>query len=148
MIISKVSFTRKFNLGNFESLDLSIEAQLGEKDNPLEVWTILKDNAEMWFIDYKKKLTGQVEEKPSVASPTPLSQKPSATPPTAMPTLNMPEAISHLTEQHFENGYYYINPKHFLPPVDFQIVNDWIKQQHGEYVKATSNIPGHWRVKN
>lgn len=90
---------------------------------------------------------GKTVSSPSVIS-SPPSQKPSVTPPTAMPTLNMPEAIAHLTEQHFENGYYYINPKHFLPPVDFQIVNDWIKQQHGEYVKATSNIPGHWRVKN
>lgn len=82
---------------------------------------------------------------PSVASPS--LPKPSATPPVAAPTLQMPEAISHLTEQHFENGYYYINPKHFLPPADFGIVNDWVKQVHGEYVKATSNIPGHWRIK-
>jgi hypothetical protein len=102
------------------------------------------------ILDSGLMMTAGCTEGKTVSSPSVISSppKPSATPPAAnAPTLQMPEAISHLTEQHFENGYHYINPKHFLPPADFQIVNDWVKQVHGEYVKATSNVPGHWRVK-
>ena len=55
MNITKVSYSRKFSLPNYENLDLSIEAQLNEKDNPLEVWSILADNTEMWFIDHQRK---------------------------------------------------------------------------------------------
>jgi hypothetical protein len=69
---------------------------------------------------------------------------PQAQPPN---NLSMPEAIEHLTGVTFENGFYLIHPKHFLPSADFNIVNDWVKQQHGEYVKATSNVQGHWKLK-
>lgn len=55
MNITKVYFGRKFSLGNFEMLELGVEAALNEKDNPLEVWSILSDNAEMWFISQKNK---------------------------------------------------------------------------------------------
>lgn len=54
MNINKVAVTRKFNLGNYESLDLSAEATLNEKDNPLEVWQILRDNIEMEFVAMQK----------------------------------------------------------------------------------------------
>jgi hypothetical protein len=145
MIISKVSFTRKFSLGNFENLDLSIEAQLNEKDNPLDVWSVLSDNTENWFREHQKKdkvIAGRDEGKTTVSAPSVASPpKPSTTP------LQMPEAIEHLTTASFIDGFHIITPKHFLPPADFNIVNDWVKQQHGEYVKATNDVPGHWKVK-
>jgi replication factor A1 len=53
--ITKVSFSRKYNLGNYETLDVGAEAELTEQDNPLEAWSILRDNAEMWFIDQQRK---------------------------------------------------------------------------------------------
>lgn len=77
MKITKVSFTRKFNLGNYESLDVAAEAELNENDNALEVWSILKDNAEMWFIDQQRK-----DKKPSPTS-NPQAEKQSA--PSAIP---------------------------------------------------------------
>ena len=58
MNVTKVAYTRKFNIGNYESVDVSIEAQLNDKDNPLEVWSILADNAEMWFIGEKTRKKG------------------------------------------------------------------------------------------
>jgi len=67
MRITKVAFTRKFNLGNYESLDVHAEAELNDKDNPLESWSILRDNTEMWFIDQQRK-------KPSEQQNTPVEQ--------------------------------------------------------------------------
>ena len=73
MNVTKVAYTRKFNIGNYESVDVSIEAQLNDKDNPLEVWSILADNAEMWFIGEKTRKKGAPqatsEEKPAVNHP-------------------------------------------------------------------------------
>lgn len=66
MKITKVGFTRKFNLGGYESLDVSAEAELNEKDNALEVWTILKDNAEMWFIDLQRAKTKPQQTEPEM----------------------------------------------------------------------------------
>ena len=79
MNITKVSYSRKFSLPNYENLDLSIEAQLNEKDNPLEVWSILSDNAEMWFIGERNK-----KAKTQVPLQQPVPQV-TATPSTSTP---------------------------------------------------------------
>ena len=55
MKINKVSVSRKFNLGNYETLDMAAEAELNEKDSPLEVWEILRDNIEMEFQSMQRK---------------------------------------------------------------------------------------------
>lgn len=68
MKITKVAFNRKFNLGNSETLDASMEAELTEKDNPQEALTILRDNVEMWFIDQQRR-------KPAANSNTPVDPK-------------------------------------------------------------------------
>jgi hypothetical protein len=73
MKITKVMVNRKFNLGNYESIDISAEAELGEKDTAFEVWSILKDNADNWFMESKKPKPVQVP--PSVA-PSPVQPKP------------------------------------------------------------------------
>ena len=85
MNITKVAYSRKFNLGNYETLDLSIEAQLSEKDNPLEVWSILADNAEMWFIAQNNKQTAKLQ--PQQTQQPQASQQPAASPlPSPSPT--------------------------------------------------------------
>lgn len=55
MKITSVTVARKFNLGNYEMLSLSAEAELSEQDNPHEVWNILRDNIEMCFTDMQRK---------------------------------------------------------------------------------------------
>jgi hypothetical protein len=151
MIISKVSFTRKWNLGNFESLDLSIEAQIGEKDNPLETWTILKDNAEMWFIDYKKKLMGGNEGKQPFPSVSPTSPKPSATPPTQQRrSINdiahsFPEIIEAKLTFEQRIDYIIIKPKYFLGTEMFAQISGMICSMGGEYISAGKD--SHWRIK-
>jgi hypothetical protein len=71
MKIVKVSFTRKFNLGNYESLDLHAEAELSGADNPPEIWTVLRDNTEMWFRDSQKKPVGEQQNQPAEPKPEP-----------------------------------------------------------------------------
>jgi hypothetical protein len=72
MKITKVMVNRKFNLGNYESIDVAAEAELSEKDTAFEVWSILKDNADNWFMESKKPKPVQVP--PSVA-PSPVTPK-------------------------------------------------------------------------
>ena len=67
--------------------------------------------------------------------------------PATSPPINMPEAVNHLTDAETVNGYTLLKPKHYLLPKDFGVVMDWVNQQHGEYVKATNDTPGHWRIK-
>ena len=63
MKITKVMFNRKFNLSNYESLDIAAEAELiDDSVNVLEAWSILKDNAEMWFIDQQRKKTQALQQ--------------------------------------------------------------------------------------
>ena len=76
MKITKVSVNRKFNLGNYETLDLAGEAELSEKDSPLEVWEIIRDNIEMEFQAMQRKdrnasstLRQEVERIPSHVAP-------------------------------------------------------------------------------
>jgi hypothetical protein len=74
MKITKVMVNRKFNLGNYETLDIAAEAELNETDNPLEIWGVLKDNIEMSFIDMqKKKVTPQ--QIPASIAPSPVAAK-------------------------------------------------------------------------
>ncbi len=80
MKIIKVAFTRKFNLGNYESLDLYAEAELNEKDNPLEIWAILRDNTEMWFRDSLKKPVGEREQPQPKEEPQKLQAEKKAEP--------------------------------------------------------------------
>ena len=82
MKISKVMVNRKFNLGNYETLDMAAEAELSETDSPLEVWTILRDNLEMEFTNMQSKTP---EHKLSPFVKVPASQSTPQTP-TAKPT--------------------------------------------------------------
>ena len=81
MKITKVAVTRKFNLTNYESLDLTAEAELAENENVLEAWNILRDNAEMCFIDMQRKRDAGTAGAQTNSKSTPLQsvQSPPAT---------------------------------------------------------------------
>jgi hypothetical protein len=77
---------------------------------------------------------------PEKQPPTPAPLKPTTT------TATVPETIMHLTDFTKEGNETVIKPKHFLQTTDFAAVNNWVFQQHGTYVKATPDTPGHWRI--
>ncbi len=96
MKIDRVSLERKFNLGNYETLDVGLEAMLGEKDNPLDVWKQLEDLAEL----YLQARTAKPETKPASAEAPKLAvaPKPVVTPPTSppqVPFFNSEELMRH-----------------------------------------------------
>ena len=68
MKTTKVTFNRKFNIGNYQTIDVGGEIELGEKDNMLEAWTIGIDNAEMWHLDYQRKMEKK-QETPKLEPP-------------------------------------------------------------------------------
>ena len=55
MKIDRAIVSRKFNLGNYESLDMALEYQLTEGDNPKQVLAELREAIEMEFIDMQRK---------------------------------------------------------------------------------------------
>jgi hypothetical protein len=140
MNITKVSYSRKFSLSNYENLDLSIEAQLGEKDNPLEVWSILADNAEMWFISERNK-----KAKPQTAPQQPAPQAKPATQTIESIRKKFPAGIESKIDFAEKNGYIIIKSKQFLDSEAFREVLDTVLSLGGEYVSAGKDT--HWRVK-
>lgn len=80
MNITKVSYSHKFNLGNYETCDLGVEAQLNEKDNLQEVWNILADNVEMWFINKMRSASKQDAKLPTVPQPPTVTPLPTPSP--------------------------------------------------------------------
>ena len=65
MKIHKVVYTRKYNLGNYETEDLQIEAEVGE-DNPQTVWTALADQADSWHAGHNKPAPPVTVAQPKV----------------------------------------------------------------------------------
>jgi hypothetical protein len=143
--IIKVSVNRKFNLGNYETLDMSAEAELSENDKPLEIWEILRDNIEMEFSAMQRK-----DRK----APTPASDQ--ATKP--QPTTKAPEQTKGLdairmkfsedveTRLTFEQkgNYVIVKPKQFLGSELFAAISGIIRGSGGEYISAGKD--SHWRV--
>jgi hypothetical protein len=54
MNIKKIAITRKFNLGNYESLDLTAEADLLETDGLTASLMILRESIEMAYTDMQR----------------------------------------------------------------------------------------------
>ncbi len=69
MQIKLVKVQQKFNLGNYQSLSLAAEAELNEKDNPLEAWNILRDNIEMCFTDMQRKRNQPTQQQKPQTQP-------------------------------------------------------------------------------
>jgi hypothetical protein len=55
MKFDRAIVSRKFNLGNYETLDMALEYQLAEGDNPKQILAELREAIEMEFIDMQRK---------------------------------------------------------------------------------------------
>jgi hypothetical protein len=141
--ITKVSYSRKYNLGNYESLDVAAEAVLNEKDNPLEVWTILADNTEMWYIAEKNKKANPQPKQPSTPQPQATQPKPEAVANIDILKEFPEEVESRLTAER-KGNYWIIRPKHFLGSELFAQISATVRVLHGEYVSAGKE--SHWMV--
>ena len=137
MRIVKVTFNRKFNLGNYESLDVGAEAELAENDTAMEVWTILKDNAEMWFIDQQRKRKEPSPEAKKVASQiTSGAEKkpePTGNPPTEL-LHSFPEDLRNLLEFIEMPKLWYVKPVSFLGAENFARASQAVRALGGKYV--------------
>jgi hypothetical protein len=143
--ITKVSYSRKYNLGNYETLDVAAEAVLNEKDNPLEVWTILADNTEMWYIAEKNKKANPQPKQPSTPQPQVTQPKPETVANIDILKEFTEEQEKRLTAER-KGDYWKINPKHFLAPTVFGQISEVVKGLGGKYVPASPDVPGHWTV--
>lgn len=68
MKLKEISYTRKYNLGNYETEDLSITAELYEQDSPKTVWTELANIADDWHLQHvrEKKAAQSTEATPTI----------------------------------------------------------------------------------
>jgi hypothetical protein len=145
--ISKVSYSRKFNLGNYETMDLEVEAQLNEKDNPLEGWSILADNTEMWFIDYQRKKAKNMESEGKPQAQTPSVQTPFSKPSNSPPSIltKFPQEMADNLTATLENGVWKIKPTHLLETALFAKTCKFVEDLGGSYVQEPKNK--HWEIK-
>jgi len=62
--LDRVKLNRKYNLGNYETLDVCFEAETTEQDNPLDVLKGLEDMAELYLQTRLSKTEQKPEPKP------------------------------------------------------------------------------------
>ena len=69
MKLDRVKLNRKYNLGNYETLDVSFEAEITEQDNPLDTLKGLEDMAEL-YLQSRTSRTEQPKPQPKEAEHT------------------------------------------------------------------------------
>jgi len=68
--LDRVKLNRKYNLGNYETLDVGFEAETTEQDNPLDVLKGLEDLAELYLQSRTMKPESSKPEKKETPQPT------------------------------------------------------------------------------
>ena len=58
----------------------------------------------------------------------------------------IPPDLAQNLEAKQEGLDWVIKPKTFLGKEAFAKISGYVKEQHGEYVRATNNVHGYWRV--
>ena len=66
MKITKVNYGRTYNLGEYNSERLDLEAELAEGDSPQTVWTALADQADSWHAGHNKPTPPVTVAQPKV----------------------------------------------------------------------------------
>jgi hypothetical protein len=138
MQINKVSFTRKFNLGSYESCDVYYEAQLSDGEAANTILNVLKNMSDEWIKQYASKPAEKAAAAPIPATP----HKPdvAASSPQAKEKITVQDAERHLHEyadklSFSDNGYHVIvKPKAFLGSDVFANINVLVNQVGGKYV--------------
>jgi len=126
--ITKVSMTRKFNIGNFETLDLGVEALIGENDTAYQVFSNLKDVIDNYYQSTVGTLqvrlaATQPQVKPKIEAASDYQQK--------FP-IELQKKLS-FTEK---GGSTIIKPLEFLGSENYKKIVVLVKELGGEYVSA------------
>jgi hypothetical protein len=120
--ITEVAVSRKFNLGNYEMLEVGLEAALTESDNPLNALKNLEDMAELYL---QSRLSNDAQpEKKAVAADSVLLKFP-------------PEYRQHLTVKNGDIHSEYVSKERFNE------INQVARSLGYEYVSAGKE--SHWR---
>jgi hypothetical protein len=128
--ISVAKIRRKFNLGNYESMEVGLEAFVGEGENVQQVLATLEAEAKKYMQNaHPEASKPAAEEKPKTAE----------TIQNAFP----PELKELLTFEQ-NNQAIIIRPRGFLGNENFCEIAKIVKAHSGEYVSAGKN--SHFRV--
>ena len=139
MKVTKVMVNRKFNLGNYETLDMAAEAELNDTDNPLEIWQVLRDNIEMEYIAMQNKTKPTPTSKPQ---PTPQPQPKQSSQGESLKGKFKDETLQHILIQ--LNGD--ITTKEYIhDKALWARINDDLKANG--YVWVSAGAKSHWELK-
>jgi len=158
MDIKTVTYTRKFNIGNYESMECGFEAGLseiegGNVEKVLEVFARLEDVAEAYLqyrvrapekqpIDRVKKDTSGVKIVPK---PEPFRFKEVPIPqPKSKLKLYLPDTLLKLVTISEKAGVYIVKQVRRLDKSDWILITNAVKAVGGEWISAKAN--SHWSV--
>ena len=133
MKVTVCHIERTYNLGDYNSLKIGFEANLNETDQPLQIAQDLELLINQAFENRHK-----TEPKEIAKMPAQLANENT----TKRATQQDNEDLEYTNE----NGALIIKPKKFLSKERFIEVNAKVKTDGGEYVKASNNAPGYWKV--
>jgi hypothetical protein len=147
--ICEASLTRKFNLGNYESVEVGLKAFVGEGEDPLQVLAKLEYNINKYIQTSHPEATPQT----SPQQPSPQQLQPSQPIPQSqvekLQTVddvkkNFPEDMQSLLNFEETQDLIIIKPKAFLGSENFAKVAQIVRRIGGDYVSAGKE--SHFRV--
>jgi hypothetical protein len=149
MKIKEVAYTRKYNLGGYETEDITLTAELADHDSPQTALLSLADEALNFHLANKRKAVESVgAQATSVKLDAPVQSPQTPTPTTLQPPARagfdinqLPtELRQHLT--HKEGKIY----KEYTPDKEIWVkINQALKDRGYEWVSAGKD--SHWRLK-
>lgn len=137
-----ISINRKFNLGNYETLDVGLEATLTEQDNPLDAFRQLENMTELYLQNRLSKQPG-FESRP--ASPQTAKEQP-ATKPVTIDSVKatFPEDLEAKLTFEDKTDSIILKPKQFLGSETFAKIGSVVRGLNGKYVSAGKD--SHFRI--
>jgi len=133
--ISVAKISRKFNLGNYETIEVGLEAFIGEGENIQQVLAILELEAQKYMQNAHPEAFKQQSQ--SANPQTPVSKQ-------KLGPEIFPEDLRKLLAFEERDGFLVIKPKGFLGAEVFAKVAEVVKSYNGEYVSAGKS--SHFKV--
>jgi hypothetical protein len=144
--ISVAKISRKFNLGNFESMEIGLEAFVGEGENVYDVLFGLEGTIGTYVQTHHAEALKSSNVLKPQAQPQPQVQTPQ---PTKMVQLSIQEQLEKLKEPFgdlasllnftVKNGKAVITPRTFLGAENFSKVANVVRGLQGQYISEGKN---------